>query len=92
MEDANDEVTQIFLFHLEFDPCAAVRQAVITSIARSTHTIPFIVKRMWDVDVKVRRSVLAHMSNFSLSKYTVEQRLTLLEQGLTDCSENVRNV
>lgn len=91
-DDPTDEVTQIFLFHLEYDPCPLVRQTVISTIARSVHTIPFIIERLWDVAVTVRRSVLAHMSNFSLSKCTVDQRLTLLEQGLTDCSEAVRNV
>ena len=85
-------MTQIFVFHLGYDPCPLVRQAVISSIARSEYTIPFIIERLWDVDVRVRRSVLAHMSNFSFNKCTVEQRLQLIEQGLDDSSDTVRKV
>lgn len=92
MDDPDDEVTKIFLFHLAYDPSALVRQAVLVSIARSIFTIPLIMERLWDEDARVRRSVLAHMSNFSLNKYTTEQRLTLLEQGLNDSSESVRCV
>lgn len=91
-DDPDDDVTKIFLFHLECDPSPLVRQAVLSSIARSVHTIPFIMKRLLDVDVRVRRSVLAHMSNFSMKKYTIEQRLTLLEHGLNDSSETVQSV
>ncbi|KAG4067432.1 hypothetical protein HA402_009669 [Bradysia odoriphaga] len=91
-DDPNDEVIQIFQFHMECDPAPLVRQAVVSSIARSKRTIPFILERLQDVDVRVRRTVLAHMSNYSLNKCTVDQRLTLLERGLSDSSETVRMV
>lgn len=77
---------------MRYDPSPLVRQAVLASVARSTITIPTIMERLFDVDDRVRLSVLANMSNFSLNKYTIEQRLTLLEQGLNDSSESVRNV
>lgn len=77
---------------MECDPSPLVRQAVVSSIARSARTIPFILERLRDVDARVRRTVLAHMSNYSLNRCTVDQRLTLIEQGLSDGSEAVRMV
>ncbi|XP_037033540.1 condensin complex subunit 3-like [Bradysia coprophila] len=91
-DDPNDDVIQIFQFHMECDPAPLVRQAVVSSIARSERTIPFILGRLQDADVRVRRTVLAHMSNYSLNKCSVDQRLTLLERGLSDSSETVRMV
>ncbi|KAJ6635929.1 Condensin complex subunit 3, partial [Pseudolycoriella hygida] len=91
-DDPEDAVTKIFLFHLEHDPNPMVRRAVISSIARSNHTVPYIMGRLSDVDERVRRSIFAHMSNFAFNRYSIEQRVTLLERGLNDSSVNVRNI
>lgn len=91
-DDREDKIFKIYQLHLNADPSALVRQAVITSICRNQHTIPFILDRFWDVDDKVRRHAYLHMCTYSVKSYRVVQRLQFIEQGLHDHSESVRKV
>jgi condensin complex subunit 3 len=54
-DNSDDPVFKIYIFHMENDPSAKVRQAVVTSIGRNVFTIPYIIERLWDSDDKVRR-------------------------------------
>lgn len=91
-DNPNDKIVQTYLFHLANDPSPLVRQAVITAIARNFHTIPAILDRLWDIDERVRRHTVLQMSCYPVKSYKVVQRITFLEQGLNDHSENVRKV
>lgn len=91
-DNPDDPVLRSYQYHLCSDPAPRVRQAVITSMGRNYHTIPYILDRLWDIDEKVRRHTYVHMSSYPVRSYKVSQRLTLLEMGLNDRSESVRKV
>lgn len=91
-DNPNDSIVKAYQFHLANDPSVIVRQAVITSIGRNFHTIPFILERLWDVDEKVRRHTYLQMSSYPVRAYKVSQRLTFLEQGLNEHSDFVKKV
>lgn len=91
-ENPNDAVVRIYQYHLNHDPSALVRQAILKSIGRSTCTVPIILERLWDVDERVRRRTYLQMSSHPVKTYKVAQRLMLLEQGLNDHSESVKKI
>lgn len=86
----NDEVLCAYQYHLSADPSSSVRQCIISCMGRNYLTVPHILQRLWDVDEKVRRHTYINMCNYPVRSYKVSQRLTLLERGLNDSSENVR--
>ncbi|XP_030558597.1 condensin complex subunit 3 [Drosophila novamexicana] len=86
----NDPVLCAYQYHLSSDPSSSVRQCIISCMGRNYLTVPHILQRLWDVDEKVRRHTYINMCNYPVRSYKVSQRLTLLERGLNDSSENVR--
>lgn len=89
-DNPNDPVVCAYRYHLSSDPSPSVRQCIISCMGRNYLTVPHIIKRLWDVDEKVRRHTYINMCNYPVRSYKVSQRLTLLERGLNDSSENVR--
>lgn len=90
--DNEDIVIRFFIYHLQNDPAAKVRQAAITSIARTQKTIPYIIERLWDADERVRRHTYLQMCSYPVKSYRLANRLTFLEQGLTDESMAVKKI
>lgn len=88
--DPNDGIRRSYLFHLANDPSSAVRVAVITAIGHDLLTIPAILERLRDVDEDVRRHTFMEMSRYPVKAFKVIDRITLLEQGLNDRSNTVR--
>lgn len=91
-DNPDDSVVRLYSYHLNNDPSALVRQAVLKSIGRNAMTVPIILERLWDVDERVRRRTYLQMSSHPVKSYKVAQRLMLLEQGLNDHSESVRKI
>ncbi|XP_058066104.1 condensin complex subunit 3 [Anopheles bellator] len=87
-----DGVSRAYIYHLDKDPAAKVRQTIITSLGRNYRSLPHIIERLWDVEERVRRHTYMQMSSFPVRQYKVSQRLKFLEQGLEDHSESVRKV
>ncbi|XP_010158915.1 PREDICTED: condensin complex subunit 3 [Eurypyga helias] len=96
LQDPNDEncpVVNIYITLLENDSNSEVRRAVLSCIAPSARTLPKIVGRTMDVKEAVRKlayEVLAekvHMRALSIA-----QRVKLLQQGLNDRSDAVKEV
>ncbi|XP_032656704.1 condensin complex subunit 3 isoform X2 [Chelonoidis abingdonii] len=96
LQDPNDEncpVVNVYNALLENDSNAEVRRAVLSCIAPSAKTLPKIVGRTMDVKEAVRKlayEVLAekvHMRALSIA-----QRVKLLQQGLNDRSDAVKEV
>ncbi|XP_052860170.1 condensin complex subunit 3 [Anopheles cruzii] len=87
-----DGVSRAYIYHLDKDPAAKVRQTIITSLGRNYRSLPHIIERLWDVEERVRRHTYMQMSSFAVRQYKVSQRLKFLEQGLEDHSESVRKV
>lgn len=92
-KDENCPVVNIYNTLLENDSNSEVRRAVLSCIAPSARTLPKIVGRTMDVKEAVRKlayEVLAekvHMRALSIA-----QRVKLLQQGLNDRSDAVREV
>ncbi|NXV14089.1 CND3 protein, partial [Cepphus grylle] len=92
-KDENCPVINIYNTLLENDSNSEVRRAVLSCIAPSARTLPKIVGRTMDVKEAVRKlayEVLAekvHMRALSIA-----QRVKLLQQGLNDRSDAVKEV
>ncbi|XP_067386414.1 condensin complex subunit 3 isoform X2 [Emydura macquarii macquarii] len=91
--DENCSVVNVYNTLLENDSNSEVRRAVLSCIAPSAKTLPKIVGRTMDVKEAVRKlayEVLAekvHMRALSIA-----QRVKLLQQGLNDRSDAVKEV
>ncbi|XP_077381621.1 condensin complex subunit 3 isoform X2 [Festucalex cinctus] len=82
-----------FMLILENDSNAEVRRAVLSCIAMSPHTLPKVLKRTRDVKENVRKlsyKVLA--DKVHVRALSIAQRVSVLEQGLHDTSEGVKEV
>ncbi|KFO70647.1 Condensin complex subunit 3 [Cuculus canorus] len=92
-QDENCPVVNIYNTLLENDSNSEVRRAVLSCIAPSGRTLPKIVGRTMDIKESVRKlayEVLAekvHMRALSIA-----QRVQLLQQGLNDRSDAVKEV
>ncbi|KAM6401220.1 condensin complex subunit 3 [Pluvialis apricaria] len=92
-KDENCPVVNTYSTLLENDSNSEVRRAVLSCIAPSSRTLPKIVGRTMDVREAVRKlayEVLAekvHMRALSIA-----QRVKLLQQGLNDRSDAVKEV
>ncbi|NXH15019.1 CND3 protein, partial [Bucco capensis] len=92
-KDENCPVVNIYSTLLENDSNSEVRRAVLSCIAPSARTLPKIIGRTMDLKEAVRKlayEVLAekvHMRALSIA-----QRVKLLQQGLNDRSDAVKEV
>ncbi|CAN8208227.1 unnamed protein product [Coccothraustes coccothraustes] len=96
LQDPKDEdcpVVNIYSTLLENDSNSEVRRAVLSCIAPSERTLPIIVGRTMDVKEAVRKlayEVLAEKVH--MRALTIAQRVKLLQQGLNDRSDAVKEV
>uniref|UniRef100_A0A8C5LK80 Non-SMC condensin I complex subunit G n=1 Tax=Leptobrachium leishanense TaxID=445787 RepID=A0A8C5LK80_9ANUR len=91
--DPNCPVSNAYMLLLENDTNAEVRRAVLSCIAPSAQTLPKIVSRTMDVKDLVRKlayQVLAEKVH--LRALSIAQRVRLLQQGLNDRSEAVKEM
>ncbi|XP_069833553.1 condensin complex subunit 3 [Dendropsophus ebraccatus] len=91
--DVDCPVTTAYMHLLENDLNAEVRRAVLSCIAPSARTLPKIVGRTMDVKELVRKlayQVLAEKVH--LRALTIAQRVSLLQLGLNDRSDAVKEV
>lgn len=82
-----------YMLILENDSNAEVRRAVLSCIAMSPRTLPKVLKRTRDIKENVRKlayQVLAEKVH--IKALSIAQRVSLLQQGLHDSSEAVREV
>ncbi|NWV45589.1 CND3 protein, partial [Daphoenositta chrysoptera] len=92
-KDENCPVVNIYCTLLENDSNSDVRRAVLSCIAPSERTLPIIVGRTMDVKDAVRKlayEVLAEKVH--IRALTIAQRVKLLQQGLNDRSDAVKEV
>ncbi|XP_021251602.1 condensin complex subunit 3 isoform X2 [Numida meleagris] len=92
-KDENCPVVNIYNTLLENDSNSEVRRAVLSCIAPSARTLPKIVGRTMDVKEAVRKlayEVLAEKVH--LRALSIAQRVKLLQQGLNDRSDAVKEV
>lgn len=89
-ENSEDPVTRAYIYHMETDPVAKVRQAAITAIAKKLPTMNFVLDRLQDNDEKVRRHTFLQMASFPVRSYKIVDRIKILDSGLNDRSEMVK--
>ncbi|XP_068536096.1 condensin complex subunit 3 [Anas acuta] len=92
-KDENCPVVNIYNTLLENDSNSEVRRAVLSCIAPSARTLPKIVGRTMDVKEAVRKlayEVLAEKVH--VRALSIAQRVKLLQQGLNDRSDAVKEV
>ncbi|KAM7394250.1 hypothetical protein PAMP_021063 [Pampus punctatissimus] len=82
-----------YMLILENDTNAEVRRAVLSCIAMSPRTLPKVLKRTRDIKENVRKLAFQVMADkVHIKALTIAQRVSLLQQGLHDTSEAVKEV
>ncbi|XP_028974039.2 condensin complex subunit 3 isoform X2 [Esox lucius] len=82
-----------YLLILENDSNPEVRRAVLSCIAPSSITLPKILKRTRDVKESVRKLAYQVLADkVHIRALSIAQRVSLLQQGLHDTAESVREV
>uniref|UniRef100_A0A674DKA8 Non-SMC condensin I complex, subunit G n=1 Tax=Salmo trutta TaxID=8032 RepID=A0A674DKA8_SALTR len=82
-----------YLLILENDSNPEVRRAVLSCIAPSSLTLPKILKRTRDVKESVRKLAYQVLADkVHIRALSIAQRVSLLQQGLHDTAESVREV
>ncbi|MBN3309460.1 CND3 protein, partial [Amia calva] len=94
-EPHNDECRTIsaYMLILGNDSNPEVRRAVLSCIAPCVRTLPGIIQRTRDVKESVRKTAYQVLADkVHIRALSIAQRVHLLEQGLNDRSEAVREV
>uniref|UniRef100_A0A8C8EAH3 Non-SMC condensin I complex subunit G n=2 Tax=Otus sunia TaxID=257818 RepID=A0A8C8EAH3_9STRI len=92
-KDENCPVINIYNTLLENDSNSEVRRAVLSCIAPSARTLPKIVGRTMDIKEAVRKLAYEVLSEkVHMRALTIAQRVKLLQQGLNDRSDAVKDV
>jgi condensin complex subunit 3 len=89
-ENPEDPVTKVYIYHMESDPIAKVRQTAVTAIAKKLPIINHILDRLQDNDEKVRRHTYLQMAAVPVKSYKIVDRIKFLDAGLHDRSELVK--
>ncbi|NXH70654.1 CND3 protein, partial [Hydrobates tethys] len=92
-KDENCPVVNIYNTLLENDSNSEVRRAVLSCIAPSARTLPKIVGRTMDVKEAVRKQAYEVLAEkVHMRALSIAQRVKLLQQGLNDRSDAVKEV
>ncbi|XP_064305277.1 condensin complex subunit 3 isoform X1 [Phalacrocorax carbo] len=92
-KDENCPVVNIYSTLLENDSNSEVRRAVLSCIAPSARTLPKIVGRTMDVKEGVRKQAYEVLAEkVHMRALSIAQRVKLLQQGLNDRSDAVKEV
>ncbi|XP_069140747.1 condensin complex subunit 3-like [Argopecten irradians] len=90
--DDNCPVIKAYLFLISADTSPDVRRAVLSVIAPSTKTLAAILERTRDVNDTVRK--MAYMvlgEKVHIKALSIARRIQLLQDGLTDKADSVKN-
>ncbi|XP_037621500.1 condensin complex subunit 3 [Sebastes umbrosus] len=92
-KDPDCPTINAYMLILENDSNAEVRRAVLSCIAMSPRTLPKVLKRTRDIKENVRKLAYQVLADkVHIKAMTIAQRVNLLQQGLHDTSEAVREV
>ncbi|XP_020511331.2 condensin complex subunit 3 isoform X2 [Labrus bergylta] len=92
-KDPDCPTINAYMLILENDSNAEVRRAVLSCIAMSPRTLPKVLKRTRDIKENVRKLAYQVLSDkVHIQALSIAQRVNLLQQGLRDTSEAVRDV
>ncbi|XP_034067439.1 condensin complex subunit 3 isoform X2 [Gymnodraco acuticeps] len=92
-KDSDCPTINAYMLILENDTNAEVRRAVLSCIAMSPRTLPKVLKRTRDIKENVRKLAYQVLADkVHIKALTIAQRVTLVQQGLRDTSETVREM
>ncbi|XP_041640826.1 condensin complex subunit 3 [Cheilinus undulatus] len=92
-KDPDCPTINAYMLILENDANAEVRRAVLSCIAMSPRTLPRVLKRTRDIKENVRKLAYQVLADkVHIKALSIAQRVSLLQQGLRDTSEAVRDV
>ncbi|KAI1289891.1 Condensin complex subunit 3 [Halotydeus destructor] len=92
-ESSQDVVVFAYQYHLKNDPDMEVRKSILLAIEPTEHTIEDIILRTRDIKDSVRKVAYHKLAwRVDLSGLSIEQRVSLLQEGLSDVSPTVRRV
>uniref|UniRef100_A0A665VRQ0 Nuclear condensin complex subunit 3 C-terminal domain-containing protein n=1 Tax=Echeneis naucrates TaxID=173247 RepID=A0A665VRQ0_ECHNA len=92
-KDPDCPTINAYMLILDNDSNAEVRRAVLSCIAMSPQTLPKVLKRTRDIKENVRKLAYQVLADkVHIRALTIAQRVSLLQQGLHDISESVREV
>ncbi|XP_030591275.1 condensin complex subunit 3 isoform X2 [Archocentrus centrarchus] len=92
-QDPDCPTINAYMLILENDTNAEVRRAVLSCIAMSPRTLPKVLKRTRDIKENVRKLAYQVLADkVHIKALSIAQRVSLLQQGLHDASEAVREV
>ncbi|XP_070541488.1 condensin complex subunit 3-like [Ptychodera flava] len=95
LQDPSDKecpVIKAYMYMMGSDPNPDVRYAIMSCIAPSAQTLPVILKRTRDVKDGVRKLAFVVLAEkIHIKALRIQQRVTILKDGLNDRSEAVRN-
>lgn len=90
-EEGGLEVIDILLDLLAHDPSVEVRRVALSQIDVTPKSLPTILERRHDLDNGIRRMFYAEkMKEIDLKMLTIQQRDDILQAGLSDREEAVR--
>ncbi|XP_076650122.1 chromosome associated protein G [Halictus rubicundus] len=93
LQDPSDDacpVIKMYIFHATKDPSAEVRIATLMSMGKNKQTLQVALRRTRDVNERVRKVAYEFISKVTVRSLTITQRDQLLNDGLKDRSENVK--
>lgn len=91
--DAKCKIVENFLFHVEADPSADVRMAVVSHMVPSSRTLGALIMRSRDTRETVRKRAYERIADKVPVRYLkIKQRTQLLNSGLNDPSHMVKQV
>uniref|UniRef100_A0A8C9YNI9 Non-SMC condensin I complex, subunit G n=1 Tax=Sander lucioperca TaxID=283035 RepID=A0A8C9YNI9_SANLU len=92
-KDPDCPTINAYMLILDNDTNAEVRRAVLSCIAMSPRTLPKVLTRTRDIKENVRKLAYQVLADkVHIKALTIAQRVSLLQQGLHDTSEAVREV
>ncbi|CAH8616661.1 unnamed protein product [Heterobilharzia americana] len=94
MQDPTDtecRVVEALIWLTRHDPSAEVRRTALAAMMLTTRTLPILVERCRDVADSVRRTAYKLLSSRSILRpLSIANRIRILQLGLSDISEDVR--
>lgn len=85
------EVLDIFMDLLQHDPAYEVRKAVLSQIDVTPRSLPIVLGRRRDIDVRIRRAFFTEkLAEIDMRTLSIEQRDAVLRAGLTDRETSVK--
>ncbi|XP_057338710.1 condensin complex subunit 3 [Microplitis mediator] len=93
LQEPNNEqchIQRLYKYHMNRDPCADVRVAVIQCMSVTRHNINEVIRRVDDINHHVRKAAYLYLSKVSVNVFSIRHRVEFMQKGLSDDSSMVR--